>query len=60
MPYKSKAQIRFMHAVHPDIAARWDKTYTHSNNLPEHKGHPLTQNPHYKATKEILKSAKKK
>lgn len=25
MPYKSKAQQRFMHAKHPKIAARWDK-----------------------------------
>jgi hypothetical protein len=24
MPYKSAAQRRFMHARHPDIAARWD------------------------------------
>jgi hypothetical protein len=27
MPYKSKAQVRFMHARHPKIAARWDKKY---------------------------------
>jgi hypothetical protein len=25
MPYKSDKQRKFMHAVHPDIAARWDK-----------------------------------
>jgi hypothetical protein len=25
MPYSSKSQQRFMHAVHPDIAERWDK-----------------------------------
>lgn len=25
MPYKSKAQSRYMHATHPKIAARWDK-----------------------------------
>jgi hypothetical protein len=24
MPYASDAQRKFMHAVHPDIAARWD------------------------------------
>lgn len=24
MPYKSDKQRRFMHAQHPDIAARWD------------------------------------
>jgi hypothetical protein len=27
MPYKSEKQRRFMHAKHPDIAARWDKEY---------------------------------
>jgi hypothetical protein len=25
MPYRSDKQRRFMHAVHPDIAARWDR-----------------------------------
>lgn len=25
MPYASEKQRRFMHAQHPDIAARWDK-----------------------------------
>lgn len=27
MPYKSEAQRGFMHAQHPEIAARWDKKY---------------------------------
>lgn len=27
MPYKSAKQRRFMHARHPDIAARWDREY---------------------------------
>lgn len=27
MPYKSDKQRRFMHARHPDIAARWDREY---------------------------------
>jgi hypothetical protein len=27
MPYKSAKQRRFMHARHPEIAARWDKKY---------------------------------
>lgn len=27
MPYKSSKQRAFMHAKHPDIAARWDKEY---------------------------------
>jgi len=25
MPYKSDKQRKFMHAVHPDIAKRWDE-----------------------------------
>lgn len=25
MPYRSEKQRRFMHAQHPDIAARWDR-----------------------------------
>jgi hypothetical protein len=25
MPYKSDKQRKFMHAKHPEIAARWDK-----------------------------------
>ena len=27
MPYKSAKQRAYLHAVHPDIAARWDKEY---------------------------------
>ena len=27
MPYRSAKQRRFMHAKHPDIAARWDREY---------------------------------
>lgn len=27
MPYSSDKQRKFMHARHPDIAARWDKEY---------------------------------
>ena len=27
MPYRSEKQRRFMHARHPDIAARWDERY---------------------------------
>lgn len=27
MPYKSAKQRRYMHAKHPEIAARWDKKY---------------------------------
>lgn len=34
MPYKSKQQIKYMHAVHPEIAARWDKKYKVPKVLP--------------------------
>jgi hypothetical protein len=27
MPYRSDKQRRYMHARHPEIAARWDKEY---------------------------------
>jgi hypothetical protein len=27
MPYKSEKQRKFLHAKHPDIAAKWDKKY---------------------------------
>lgn len=27
MPYRSDKQRRFMHARHPEIAARWDREY---------------------------------
>ena len=36
MPYASKAQVGFMHANHPQIAARWDKQYGVPKVLPEH------------------------
>ena len=35
MPYKSDAQRKFMHAQHPDIAARWDKEYPDQKGLPK-------------------------
>lgn len=38
MPYKSKAQQRFMHARHPGIAKRWDKE-TDFSKLPDKKEH---------------------
>jgi len=37
MPYKSKAQLRFMHARHPGIAGKWDKKYGVPKGLPKHK-----------------------
>lgn len=36
MPFRSKAQRRFLYANHPEIAKRWEKE-TH-NPLPERKG----------------------
>ncbi len=37
MPYKSKAQQRFMHAQHPEIAKRWDSETSNFKKLPEKK-----------------------
>lgn len=36
MPYKSQAQVGFMHKKHPAIAARWDKEYGVSKGMPMH------------------------
>jgi hypothetical protein len=36
MPFKSKAQQRYMYAQHPDIAKRWEDTYGVPKSLPEH------------------------
>lgn len=38
MPYKSDAQRKFMHAKHPEIAARWDKEYPNQGKLPAKVG----------------------
>lgn len=43
MPYKSKAQMRYMHAKHPEIAAEWDRKYPVAKNLPEKKGKRKTK-----------------
>ena len=37
VPYKSDAQRKFMHAVEPEIAKRWDKEYPNQKNLPKKK-----------------------
>lgn len=37
MPFKSKAQMRFMYAEHPRIAARWSKETKNEKDLPEKK-----------------------
>jgi hypothetical protein len=36
MPFKSKAQMRFMFAKHPDIAKRWEDKYGISKKMPMH------------------------
>lgn len=37
MPYKSKAQMRYMHAKHPTIAKRWDSEFHQTGKgLPQH------------------------
>lgn len=35
MPYKSKAQMRWMHANRPDLAAEFDKETKNAKGLPE-------------------------
>ena len=37
MPFKSKAQQRFMFARHSEIAKRWADKYGVPKNLPEHQ-----------------------
>lgn len=37
MPYQSKAQQRFMHYKHPEIAKRWDEEFSNQKELPEFK-----------------------
>jgi len=37
MPYKSKAQMRFLHAKKPEIAKKWDAEHSTSGELPEKK-----------------------
>jgi len=37
MPYKSKAQSRFLHSQHPEIAKKWDKEGYATKGLPEKK-----------------------
>ncbi len=36
MPYRSLAQLRYMHAAHPGIARRWDQDYGKPGKLPNH------------------------
>ena len=36
MPFKSKAQERYLYKFHPKIAARWQKEYGQPKYLPNH------------------------
>jgi hypothetical protein len=37
MPYRSRAQFRFLHARHPELAKRWDReTPADYKHLPDH------------------------
>jgi hypothetical protein len=36
MPFKSKAQERYLYATHPDIAKRWQAKYGQPEKLPEY------------------------
>lgn len=36
MPMRSKAQRRFLHARHPDVADKFEKETPKGENLPEH------------------------
>ncbi len=48
MPYKSTAQMKFMHAKHPEIAKKWDKKYGVPKGMPMHvaikKGRKVKKN----------------
>lgn len=51
MPFKSRAQMRYMFANHPEIARRWVEKYGIPDNLPERK----TYAEHLKRTLERYK-----
>ena len=38
MPYKSKAQMRYLHAANPKLAKEWDQKYDAPKDLPEKVG----------------------
>ena len=57
MPYKSAKQRAFMHAQHPDIAARWDKEY--GGAVQKGKRRMPTNTTAQGAYSKLLKAAKK-
>ena len=50
MPYKSEKQRKFMHAKHPDIAARWDEEM-------KAKGKPMIEKQHKSKVKSAAHKA---
>ncbi len=36
MPYRSKAQVRFLYSQHPDVAKEWTRKYGVPKTLPQH------------------------
>lgn len=40
MPFRSKAQERYLFAKRPDIAKRWLKQYGQPKRLPDHVANP--------------------
>lgn len=56
MPYKSDKQRRYMHAKHPEIAARWDKeTGGKVERKPAKKAAAKKGNPFAERAKEMAK-----
>ena len=43
MPFRSKAQMRYLFSQEPKIAARWEDKYGISPNLPEHVNKPASR-----------------
>jgi hypothetical protein len=50
MPFKSKAQQKFMYAKHPEIAKKWEDKYGIPKSLPQHTK---------KKNKKVVKALKK-
>lgn len=50
MPYKSKAQMRYLHKNNPEVAEEFDKHTSKKSykSLPEHVVEPKSKNEHMK------------
>jgi hypothetical protein len=55
MPFKSKAQMRYMFAKHPKIAAKWEGKYGISKGLPQHVKKTKKAKPKRKVSAKIKK-----